>query len=232
MAKKPKISWHEIEREYRIGKKTNVRIAEEFGVSESAIRRRAKKEGWTRDLKGQIKERADRIVQQKAIERLAIKEIETDERTVDENAQLMASVRLAHRKDINESRMIAMTLLSDLKSQIGTDNKYRLDSLIQSALDNSADPEALDQAISRAISLPSHVRVMKDLADTMSKLVALERQAWGLDDVDTSPVDALTELLHSISRSNNNAFSVVKEDPEYNKQSSNSIGVSADDDSA
>ncbi len=72
---------------------------------------------------------------------------------------------------------------------------------------------------------------MKDLADTMTKLVTLERQAYGLDDVDSSPVDALTTLLHSIANNNGNAFGVVKADPEYeDAPASNSIGVSGDDD--
>ena len=70
----------------------------------------------------------------------------------------------------------------------------------------------------------------KDLADTMTKWITLERQAYGLDDMDSSPVDALTTLLHSIATNNSNAFTVVKDDPEYDKPASNSIGISEDDD--
>jgi hypothetical protein len=46
-------------------------------------------------------------------------------------------------------------------------------------------------------------------------LVALERQAFGLDDKDNSPVDALTTLLHGIANSSGNAFAPVASDPEH-----------------
>lgn len=95
----------------------------------------------------------------------------------------------------------------------------------------AVDVSALE-AYERVISLPTHVRVMKDLADTMTKLVTLERQAYGLDDDDSSPVDALTTLLHSIANRNGNALSVVKDDPAYEGEidnvTSNTIGVKAD----
>ena len=76
------------------------------------------------------------------------------------------------------------------------------------------------------------MRTLKDLADIMTKFVALERQAYGLDDTDNSPVDALTSLLHSIANSNGNAFGVVKDDPAYEVEidnvATNTIGVKAD----
>ncbi len=230
MSIKQKISWHEVEREYRIGKKTNVRIADEYGISEGTIRKRAKKEGWTRDLKNQIKERADQIVQQKAIERLVVKEQDADNLTIEENAQLTANVRLSHRQDIARARTLTMNLLGDLEAQVGIDNRARLEDLFIAALKAGAVDASQLEAYERVTSLAGHMRIAKDLADTMTKWITLERQAYGLDDMDSSPVDALTTLLHSIATNNSNAFTVVKDDPEYDKPASNSIGISEDDD--
>lgn len=223
---KPECDWEEVERLYRADLRTNAQLARDFGIHATTITRRAKKHAWKRDLKHRIKERANALVQERAVKKLA-----SDDQTIEENAQLTANVRLSHRQDIGDARSIAMTLLDDLKAQIGTDNRARLEDLFIAALKANAIDESALEAYERVTSLSNHVRVMKDLADTMTKLVTLERQAYGLDDVDSSPVDALTTLLHSIANNNGNAFGVVKADPEYeDTPASNSIGVSGDDD--
>lgn len=217
--------WEEVERLYRADLRTNAQLAKEFGVHVSTVARRAKKHGWKKDLKNRIKERANALVQERAVKKLA-----SDDMTIEENAQLTANIRMSHRQDIGTARALSMTLLDDLKAQIGTDNRARLEDLFIAALQAEAVDASALEAYERVTSLTSHVRVMKDLADTMTKLVTLERQAYGLDDVDSSPVDALTTLLHSIANNNGNAFGVVKADPEYNEPATNSIGVSGDDD--
>lgn len=229
--KKSQCDWEEIERLYRADLRTNAQLAKEFGVHATTIARRAKKHGWKRDLKSRIKERTNQIVQERAVQSLASDQIARDDMTIEENAQLTANVRLAHRQNIGAAQAMMMTLYGDLQAQIGTDNRARLEDLFIAALKANAIDESALEAYERVTSLSNHVRVMKDLADTMTKLVTLERQAYGLDDVDSSPVDALTTLLHSIANNNGNAFGVVKADPEYeDTPASNSIGVSGDDD--
>ena len=155
-----------------------------------------------------------------------------DNATVEENAKLTASIRISHREDIGKARALSMMLLEDLKAQIGADNRQRLEDLFIAALQAEVIDASQLEAYERVTSLTNHVRVMKDLADTMTKLVTLERQAYGLDDVDSSPVDALTTLLHSIANNNGNAFGVVKADPAYEDEidnvATNTIGVKAD----
>ena len=228
--KKIEVDWDEIERLYRADLRTFAQLASDFGVADSTVRRRAKKGGWKRDLKNRIKERANAIVQERAVSSLAGDQVARDDMTIEENAQLTANVRLSHRQDIRTARQISMTLFDDLQAQLGAENRQRLEDLFIAALkEGSVDVSALE-AYERVIALPTHVRVMKDLADTMTKLVTLERQAYGLDDVDSSPVDALTTLLHSIANSNGNAFGVVKDDPAYEDEpATNTIGVSGDD---
>lgn len=229
--KKIEVDWDEIERLYRADLRTFAQLASDFGVADSTVRRRAKKHGWKRDLKSRIKERTNQIVQERAVQSLASDQIARDDMTIEENAQLTANVRLSHRQNIGAARTLAMTLLDDLSSQIGAENRQRLEDLFIAALQAEVIDASALEAYERVTSLSNHVRVMKDLADTMTKLVTLERQAYGLDDVDSSPVDALTTLLHSIANNNGNAFGVVKADPEYeDTPASNSIGVSGDDD--
>ena len=228
--KKVEVDWEEIERLYRADLRTFAQLASDFGVADSTVRRRAKKHGWKRDLKNRIKERANAIVQERAVQSLASDMVSSDDMTIEENAQITANVRMSHRQNIGAAQAMMMTLFGDLQAQIGTDNRARLEDLFIAALQAEVVDASQLEAYERVTSLSNHVRVMKELADTMTKLVTLERQAYGLDDMDSSPVDALTTLLHSIAANNGNAFSVVKDDPEYDKPATNSIGVSGDDD--
>ena len=54
--------WERIELDYRAGVKTLRQIAEEHGISHVAITKRAKRDGWTRDLSAKIQSKAEELV--------------------------------------------------------------------------------------------------------------------------------------------------------------------------
>ena len=232
MAKKVKADWDAIELVYRANVKTVAQIAEDFNIKDSTLRSRAKRNGWSRDLGKRIRLEADKIVSANAITREVGRLENIDNTTIEENAKLTASIHLSHRQDIGTARTLMMTLLSDLQAQAGNENRQKLEDLFIIALEAEVINESALEAYERVTSLTNHIRLMKDLSDSLTKLIALERQAWKLDDTDSSPVDALTSLLHSIANGNSNAFSVVENDPAYddklNNFTSNTIGVQAD----
>ena len=55
--KKPRVDWEAVERDYRAGVLTLREIGERYDCSHVAITKRAKKEGWVRDLAPKIRER-------------------------------------------------------------------------------------------------------------------------------------------------------------------------------
>ncbi|WP_134292342.1 hypothetical protein [Psychrobacter sp. 230] len=232
MSNRVKVDWENVELAYRANVKTVAQIAKEFGLKDSTLRSRAKRNGWSRDLAKRIKLEADKIVNENAVKREVGRLESMDNTTVEENAKLTASIRISHREDIGKARQLSMMLFEDLKAQIGADNRQRLEDLFIAALQAEVIDASALEAYERVTSLTNHVRVMKDLADIMTKFIMLERQAYGLDDTDSSPVDALTTLLHSIAKRNGNALSVVKDDPAYEGEidnvASNTIGVKAD----
>lgn len=232
MSNRVKVDWENVELAYRANVKTVAQIAKEFGLKDSTLRSRAKRNGWSRDLAKRIKLEADKIVNENAVKREVGRLESMDNTTVEENAKLTASIRISHREDIGKARQLSMMLFEDLKAQIGADNRQHLEDLFIAALQAEVIDASALEAYERVTSLTNHVRVMKDLADIMTKFIMLERQAYGLDDTDSSPVDALTTLLHSIANNNGNAFGVVKADPAYESEidnvASNTIGVKAD----
>lgn len=233
MAKSKKIDWEQIERDYRADVLSIAQIARESGAPSSTIRARAKRNGWVRDLSTRIKMRADEFVNQDAIKNAITTIKDNEELTVDENARLTAGVRLSHRKDIQRARHATNELLTEIESMIGETNRHRLDGLLLLLMEEGivdGDDWRAQEAYKRATSLSSAVGNMQKLADTMVKLVGLERQAWNLDDLDSKTHDPLETLLHTIANNNNNAFMVVADDPEYQEPATaNTIGVSDDD---
>lgn len=59
---KPAPDWEKIELDYRAGIKTLREIAADHGISHQAINKRAKRDGWSRDLSAKIRAKAEPVV--------------------------------------------------------------------------------------------------------------------------------------------------------------------------
>lgn len=184
--------WEKIELDYRAGIKSLRQIAGEHGITHGSITKRAKRDDWTRDLSAKIKAKADDLVSKQAVSSSVSTEKRISEKqTIDANAQLTASVQLSQRKDIQRSRSIAMRLFDELEHAVGVDNAQQLEhlgELLRSEDDKGRD--ALNDLYAKIISLPGRVKAMKDLSDTLKTLVALERQAFGLDNEANGDLDS------------------------------------------
>lgn len=217
MTEKKVIDWEKIELDYRSGVKSLREIATDHEISEGAIRKRAKRDDWSRDLSAKIKAKADDLVRKEQVRsEVRTQNTISEKETIDANANLVASVRLSQRKDIQRSRKIAMSLFDELEHQVGIENVENLEKLgelLRSEDDKGRD--ALNDLYMKIISMPGRVKSMKDLSDTLKTLIALERQAFGLDDENNKPVDALTTLLERVSTGNSSAFKPIADDPEY-----------------
>lgn len=188
-ADKPRQStdWERIEHDYRAGLLSVREIASQHGVSHTAINKRAKKEGWDRDLKAKIKAKADALVSRREVSKeVSTKQAETEREIIESNAEAIANVRMAHRGDIRRSRGLVNKLLDELESV--TDNV----SLFEDLGEMMAQPDGngvdkLNDLYHKVISLPTRSKTMKDLADTLKSLITIERQAYGLDDSSDAP---------------------------------------------
>lgn len=208
--------WERIELDYRAGIKTLRQIAGDHGISHAAINKRAKKEGWERDLKGKIQAKADALVTKATVTKKVSTETTVSERdTIEANAHAIAEVRLSHRRDIQRSRRITMALLEELEQQAGGEQVellQRLGEIMRNESDNGSDK--LNDLYHKIISLPQRAKTMRDLGESLRVLVGLERQAFGMDDKDQAPADGLTTLLNSIASNSSSSIAPVADDPE------------------
>lgn len=165
--------WERIELDYRAGIKTLRQIADENGVSHPAITKRAKRDGWSRDLGAKIQAKADELVTKELVTSLVTTETKIAERQLIEvNAQAVADVRLAHRRDIHRARRLTNSLLSELEKQ--TDQVPELQELgeiLRRPDDKGMDK--LNDLYQAIISLPERSKTMKVLAESLQKLVDL-----------------------------------------------------------
>nr|WP_305777879.1 hypothetical protein [Pseudomonas sp. Hg5Tf] len=167
-------------------------IASACGVSHVAIHKRAKRDGWTRDLQAKIKAKADSLVNTELVNSQVNKEALVTERgIVEANAQVIANIRIAHRTDIGRYRNLANKMLEELEGL--TDNRELFDQLgelLRSPDDNGQDK--LNDLYQKVIALPSRTKTLKDLGDILKVLITLERQAYSIDD--EQPVDDRSKL--------------------------------------
>ncbi|WP_331276164.1 hypothetical protein [Acinetobacter sp. TR11] len=218
-----KVDYDRIERGWRAGILSPRQLAaayeEETGqkVSHAAIIKHFTKLGIPRNLAEKIKAKSDAMVTQAMVtEQVTPVTIKRDKDIIEDAATQLTNIRLGQRKDIQRSRKIAMSLFDELEHQVGVENAENLEKLgelLRSEDDKGRD--ALNDLYMKIISMPGRVKSMKDLSDTLKTLIALERQAFGLDDENNKPVDALTALLERVSTGNSSAFKPIADDPEY-----------------
>ncbi len=213
-------NWEKIELDYRAGIKSLRQIASEQSLSDTAIRKRAKKDEWTRDLSKKIQSKAEELVRREAVRtEVRSERAATERQVVEANALDLANVRLSQRTNISRSTKILMSLFDELELQVGQENA---DLLVQlGELMYEPDERGQDKRndlYMKVISLSGRAATMKSLAETLKTVVALERQAFGLDDKDNAPVDALTTLLHGIAKTSTNAIMPVALDPEHEER--------------
>lgn len=200
--------WEAIESAYRAGVQSVREIASQHGITHGAINKRAKRDGWERDLKAKIKAKADALVSKREVSTLVSTEKVVSERIlIEANAEVIANVRMEHRGDIRRARTLTNSLLEELESECSDVAALNdLGELLRREDDKGMDK--LNDLYHKIISLPGRVKAMKDLADSLKNLIALERQAYSLDDPDAgkqSPIgdksdDDITrriqELIH------------------------------------
>jgi TPR repeat protein len=171
------VDWERVEADYRAGVLSLREIASAHGLSHGAINKRAKRDGWDRDLNAAIQARADAMVARQALraEQRAAKKAD-DRVIVEANAERIAQIRGEHRADITRMRDLALQLLAECEAEAGDPDLFeRLGEVIA-----DGDEKALNEAYRKAISLPQRIKGVKELAETMRLLVALEREAYGI----------------------------------------------------
>lgn len=198
MAKRP--DWEAIESAYRAGVMSLREIASQHDISEGAIRKRAKRDDWSRDLNAKIKARSDDMVRKQEVRRQVRSETALSERVlIEATAEVITNVRMEHRGDIRRARELANVLFDELSAECADVAALeKLGELMIEPDDNRRDK--LNELYHAVISLPERVKSAKALSETLKNLIGLERQAYGLDDMQPNKTASqLSDLMDELS---------------------------------
>lgn len=172
------VDWDAIEREYRAGQLSVVEIGRQFGVSHTAINKRAKKNGWTRDLTEKVrKEVSARLVSEEVSN---ANTRETIELAATRGVQLVRE----HRSDIGGTRNAVTKMIEELHTTLSHTEEIEDDIIEETKDDKDGKRRARMLA---AVALPSRANVASTLAAALKTLIPLERQAFNLDDKKSPP---------------------------------------------
>jgi len=176
MGRRSDIDWERIERLYIAGQLTLRQIADECDVNVASITKRAKKAGWQRNLETAIKERTkakvsaidvSALVEQSAVES-ARKSAQTIKTAIEQASDVAAGIVLKHRATAKLGHERAAAIEALLDEEMGKAEGVRDIATVASAF--------------------------KALVEARGKLIAIERQSFGLED-GSVPADEKTSEI-------------------------------------
>jgi len=177
MARDREIDWERVEDLYRAGQISIREIGRQCGVTDTSIRKKAKREGWERDLSKKVAEKVrSELVRAEGRSETAPTEKEIIEHAAAQGVEIVRS----HQRRIGAAQEVADTLLKQLQGVILHSEDIEEEILIETAEDRSSKRR---DAMFKAISLPIHSTTLSNLTNAMKTLVFLERQAFNLDEL-------------------------------------------------
>lgn len=178
--KKPTPDWERIELDYRAGVKTLRQIAEEHGITHVAINKRAKRDGWLRDLSAKIAAKAEELVTRRAVTS-SVTKTAAERDVVAANAQIQADAVLSQREDVRRGRRLVMSLFDELEHETAHRELYQqLGELMQSGGESGMDK--LNELYRKVISLPQRIDGVRKLSESLRIQIELERKVLNIDD--------------------------------------------------
>lgn len=192
---KAKYDWETIEKDYRLGQLSIRAISDKYGVSHCSIIKNAKKYGWTRNLCKQVND----LTQLGLISANSNHLVTTPTREDIEQAALTnIQVINRHRSDIRQGRELVYLLMRQL-SQVAS-NRDELEQIVIAETEEDKTV-ARRNLMLKAIALPTHAGILRDLSTALKNLVPLERQAYNIsEEVD---VETYEQRLMRLAREAN-----------------------------
>jgi len=177
MARRNDIDWERVQRLYVAGQLTIRQIADECDVTHQSITKKARKEGWHRDISAAIKERAKAKIAQIDVAQLieesaqqsAFLSAQTLKQAIEEASDVAAGVIIRHRADI----------------RLQQERAGRLEALFDGMLDKVPATVKSDEGDVEALNVGDVFKLsqtLKAIVETRTKLIDKEREAFGIED--------------------------------------------------
>ena len=192
---RPAPDWERIELDFRAGILSLREMSGAHGISHVSIAKRAKRDGWDRNLSAKIHAKADALVNRAMVNSAANSgRLVTEREVVDGGAERIAQVRGSHRADIGRARALTMALLVELECQTGNlPGLVALGEILRSPNEFGADK--LNDIYQAVLSLPERTKTVKALSEALKNLVGMEREAYNIGAVEVDPASKVASGL-------------------------------------
>lgn len=184
------IDWEAIDREYAAGMLSVREIARRYSCSETAIRKRAKAEGWERDLTAKVQKEVRRKLVREGVRTEA-----SEKEIVEQASETGVTIVRLHRKSVQKSQAIVENLLEQLSQFAEVRDEIEEDILEDTRGSDGKVDYPRRARMMKAVSLPSHSGVLRDLSLAQKNLIALERQAYNLNGHSPDGDESLKEII-------------------------------------
>jgi len=180
------IDWDPIQREYCLAQVTVRNLAATHGIDPTALVRKAKKEGWVRSKRAEVKALSEHQLLM-AENGNANPKTTPSQLDVAAAATVRTNIVLAHRRDALRARTLAMTMMAELQAMTEAPVLIRdLQACLAQCQAGEEIPHAIlaraDTLLGQALTLDNRSGILKSLLDALAKVVAIEREAFGINE--------------------------------------------------
>lgn len=179
------VDWQRIRADHNTGRYTDQELGELHGVARNSISRRRLKDNqadpslWAVDKSAEVKRYTAALLVQQDVERKVA--AGSSASAVVEAALAARDVILRHRSDLTKARDAAMALLEELvTTTTKASDLEAISALLSADLDDQAKAAWREQ-FKGFMKLHARASSMHKLADSLAKVQAGERKAFGLD---------------------------------------------------
>jgi predicted DNA-binding ArsR family transcriptional regulator len=206
--KRARVDWDAVERDHRTGKYTKRELGERYGISHTAINKRANQYCWTQDLSDAIQKatQAKLALQAKVAERekqsasavstvvstaVSKSGLQQDVETIDLASDVNTAVILGHRKGLIEITSVRNVLLAHVaQTAASLPDLADIIEMVRKPDENGID--RANDALRKALGRSALIDDLKKLAEIDEKVRKGEREAFSIgdagDDTGTKPV--------------------------------------------
>lgn len=186
--------WEAIERAYRAGILSIREVAKLHGITDKAVRNKAKAADWQRDLSAKVAEkvRTELVRSQSA----PADKIQTEREIVDVAAATVVQVVRSHRIRIAKATSVVDMLTQQLIE--AASSRDDLEDEIEEMTKGDRTSERRTRLM-RAVALITHSSVAVNLTSAQKSLIGMERQAFNIKEDSEPERDDLSALLAQIN---------------------------------
>lgn len=199
MTEKRHIDWSSIEMQYRTSGVSVRTIAAQYGVTEGAIRKKAKEESWARDLQEKVRVATEALLVRKE----STQDVRTEQQAIEIEAEIRSNVVMQHRSDLRRLAKLRDKMIAEL--ELNCDHAEEFDGMAEKfdtsgpAANGGWKVDKENQLYRKTISRSGRIDDLKTLVDLDEKLRKGQREAHGIGADDGSGKGSVEDLLKRVA---------------------------------